>query len=148
MPSLPCNLAAETDGIDTGIESYPVRLLLLELKRVKHQNPHMEVQSMSKLFAVFVALLVGSLVLTGADALAQQQTAPGAAAPAAQAKSVEGKIKSWDAATGMLTLDDGTQISVPPTVKLERDKIKEGASVKASYEVMGGKNVAKSIQVQ
>lgn len=101
---------------------------------------------MSRLFVVLAALLVGSLVLTGADALAQQQPAPGAAA--GQEKSVEGKIKSWDAATGMLTLADGTQISVPPTVKLERDKIKEGASVKASYEVMGGKNVAKSVQVQ
>jgi Cu/Ag efflux protein CusF len=100
------------------------------------------------LFVVLAALLVGSLVLTGADALAQQQPAPGAATPAAQAKSVEGKIKSWDAATGVLTLDDGTQISVPPTLKLESDKIKEGASVKASYEVVGGKNVAKSIQVQ
>jgi hypothetical protein len=30
----------------------------------------------------------------------------------------------------------------------EREKIKEGASVKASYSVTGGKNVAKSIQVQ
>jgi hypothetical protein len=110
---------------------------------------------MSRLFVVLAALLVGSLVLTGTDALAQQQpapsapkAAPGAAAPAGQEKSVEGTIKSWDAATGMLTLDDGTQISVPPTVRLERDKVKEGASVKASYEVKGGKNVAKSVQVQ
>ena len=102
---------------------------------------------MSRLFVVLAALLVGSLVLTGAVAVAQQQPAPGAAAPAGQEKSVEGKTKSWDAATGMLTLDDGTQISVPANVK-EREKIKEGASVKASYSVTGGKNVAKSIQVQ
>jgi hypothetical protein len=115
---------------------------------------------MSRLF--LAALLVGSLVLTATDALAQQypapgapkaapgapKAAPGAAAPAGQEKSVEGTIKSWDAATGMLTLDDGTQISIPPTVRLERDKVKEGASVKASYEVKGGKNVAKSVQVQ
>ena len=108
---------------------------------------------MSRLFVVLAALLVGSLVLAAPAAFAQQQPAPaapapGAAAPAGMEKSVEGKIKSWDAATGMLTLDDGTQISVPPTVKIERDKVKEGASVKASYEVKGGKNVAKTVQVQ
>jgi Cu/Ag efflux protein CusF len=106
---------------------------------------------MSRFFAVLAVFLVASLVFTVGEPLAQQQpapgAAPGAAAPAGQEKSVEGKIKSWDAATGMLTLDDGTQISVPATVK-EREKIKEGASVKASYSVTGGKNVAKSIQVQ
>jgi hypothetical protein len=108
---------------------------------------------MSRFFTVLAVLLAASLILTAGESLAQQQpapapkAAPGAAAPAGQEKSVEGKIKSWNAATNMLTLEDGTQISVPATVK-ERDKIKEGASVKASYTVTGGKNVAKSLQVQ
>jgi hypothetical protein len=106
---------------------------------------------MTRLFGVLAVLLIAGLILTAGDSLAQQQPAPGTApaapAPAGQEKSVEGKVKSWNPATSTMTLDDGTQISIPANVK-EREKIKEGASVKASYTVTGGRNVAKSVQVE
>jgi hypothetical protein len=113
---------------------------------------------MNRLFGVLATLLVASLLLWAADTGAQQQPAPKPAAPApapgaapaqpaGEEKSVEGKIKKWDAATSMLTLDDGTQISVPAGAKVQRAALKEGAAVKASYEEKGGMKVAKSIQV-
>lgn len=111
---------------------------------------------MNRVFGVLGALLVASLLLWAADTGAQQQPAPrpapaptpaAPAPPAGEDKSVEGKVKKWDAATSMLTLDDGTQISVPAGAKVERAKLKEGATVKASYEEKGGKKVAKSVQV-
>lgn len=66
----------------------------------------------------------------------------------AAGNEVEGKIKSYDQTSNMLTLEDGTQISVPADVKVERDQLKAGASVKASFEDKNGKKTATSIQVK
>src|SRR5262249_58577229 len=105
--------------------------------------------------------LLASLVV-GAETMAQQQptTAPpasggavtpggaGGAAPAGKAQTVEGKVKSWDAASHMLTLEDGTQISIPADVKVQSDQLKPGAKVKASFEEKAGQKVAKSVEMQ
>jgi hypothetical protein len=61
-------------------------------------------------------------------------------------KEVQGKVKSWDATGGMVTLEDGTALSVPDTVK-ERADLREGATVKASYEEKDGKKVVSKIEV-
>lgn len=61
-------------------------------------------------------------------------------------KEVQGKVKSWDAAAGMVTLEDGTTLSVPASVK-ERTAIKEGAIVKASYDEKEGKKVVSKMEV-
>ena len=50
---------------------------------------------------------------------------------------MQGKVKKWDAATQTITLEDGTQLTVPATVK-ESAQIKEGAMVKASSEEKDG----------
>lgn len=63
------------------------------------------------------------------------------------AADVEGKIKSWDPAGNMVTLEDGTQLSIPADAKVQRDQLKEGAIVKASYDEKNGKKVVTSIQV-
>jgi len=60
------------------------------------------------------------------------------------AGEMEGKIKSWDSATNTVTLQDGTQLSVPAGTK----SLKEGATVKVSYEEKDGKKVATSIVEQ
>jgi len=70
-----------------------------------------------------------------------------ALAPVAWAEDVQGKIKSVDASGKMVTLDDGTQLMIPPTLKVEKQALKPGANVKASYEEKDGQKVATSFMV-
>jgi Cu/Ag efflux protein CusF len=107
--------------------------------------------------------LLGALVVAGAligvtatmaqtQAPAPSSPAPAApatpAAPAGMEKSIEGKIKSLDAAGKMLTLQDGTKLTIPSGVKLTRTELKPGASVKVAYEEKGGEKVVTQIEVQ
>jgi Cu/Ag efflux protein CusF len=62
-------------------------------------------------------------------------------------QEVQGTVKNLDASRRMLTLDDGTQLTIPPTVQLPSE-IKEGAIVKASFEERSGQNVVTSLEVQ
>jgi len=48
----------------------------------------------------------------------------------------------------MVTLDDGTELTIPPTVSIPRGTLKEGAMVKASFEEQGGKKVVTSLEVE
>jgi hypothetical protein len=68
-------------------------------------------------------------------------------APLAFAADVQGKIKSVDPTGRMVTLDDGTMLQIPPTLSVEKQSLKPGASVKASYEEKDGKKVATSFMV-
>jgi hypothetical protein len=68
-------------------------------------------------------------------------------APIAWAADVQGKIKSVDPSGKMVTLDDGTQLMIPPTLTVEKKALKPGANVKASYEEKGGQKVATSFMV-
>lgn len=65
---------------------------------------------------------------------------------AAMAEEIQGTIKSVDEAARAITLDDGTQVWVAEGIPM--DKLKEGASVKASYEERDGKKVATSVEVE
>jgi hypothetical protein len=68
-------------------------------------------------------------------------------APIAWAGEVQGKIKSFDAAANAVVLEDGTELTIPPTMRVERQALKPGANVKASYEEKDGQKVATSIAV-
>jgi Cu/Ag efflux protein CusF len=81
-----------------------------------------------KMLAVFVTLLLAASLAWAAG------------------NEVQGKVKSWDAATETVTLEDGTMLTVPSAVK-ERDQLKEGATVKASYEEKDGKKVVSKIDI-
>jgi Cu/Ag efflux protein CusF len=61
------------------------------------------------------------------------------------ADMIEGKIQSVDTSDRVFTLEDGTKVWVAEGLPIE--KLKEGAQVKASYEVRDGKNVATDIEV-
>ena len=77
------------------------------------------------------------------------QASPQGSAPAAGGmKQIEGAIKSVDPSGRMVTLDDGTKLTIPPTVSVPKGDLKEGAIVKASFEEKGGQNVVTSLQVQ
>lgn len=61
------------------------------------------------------------------------------------AEDIEGKIKAVNVAERTFELEDGTTLSVAEGVAM--DTLKEGASVKASYEERDGKKVATTVQV-
>ena len=67
------------------------------------------------------------------------------AAVAAWAEEVQGKVQTVNAAERMIVLEDGTQIWVAEGLPLEN--LKEGVTVKASYEERDGKKVATMIEI-
>ena len=67
--------------------------------------------------------------------------------PAAWAEDIQGKIKSVDRTGRLLTLEDGTQLMLPATVKINRQDLMPGADVKASYEAKGDQKVVTTIEV-
>jgi hypothetical protein len=110
----------------------------------------------SKAVAVVIGLMLSALVVMAVGpALAQTPVAPSAQAPALQgpppimtgnAKRVEGKIQEVTGNT--VTLADGTKLTIPANQSGQRDDLKPGASVKASFEEKGGQKVVTSIQVE
>jgi len=104
---------------------------------------------MARAVAVVVAvLLTASLGVTGA--IAQTKTDP--AQPKMEQKSdrmgqkVEGTIKSVRG--NMVTLEDGTQLSIPSSVKVAKDQLKPGAQIVAEYEERAGQKVATAVQIK
>jgi Cu/Ag efflux protein CusF len=65
----------------------------------------------------------------------------------AVAAEIEGTIKSVDPSGRMITLEDGTQLTVPATAKVEAGALKPGAHVKASFDAKGSSKVVTEIQV-
>ena len=63
----------------------------------------------------------------------------------AWADDIQGKIKSVDTGERSFVLEDGTQLWVAEGVTM--DSLKEGASVKASYEERDGKKVVTGLEV-
>jgi hypothetical protein len=82
---------------------------------------------MRVVIAVMLALLVS---LTAAGAWADE---------------VQGKVQTVNAAERMIVLEDGTQIWIAEGLAL--DDLKEGSTIKASYEERDGKKVATTIEV-
>lgn len=63
----------------------------------------------------------------------------------AWAGDIEGKIKSVEGS--VVTLEDGTKLSIPAGARIDRMALKPGASVKASYQEQGADKVLTAIQV-
>jgi len=59
---------------------------------------------------------------------------------------IQGKVKAIDAGDRVVTLEDGTRISIPDGIAL--DALKEGAEITVSYEERDGKNEATSVQMK
>ncbi len=70
-----------------------------------------------------------------------------AASVAWAAQTIQGKIMSVDPYGKKVTLLDGTQLMIPPHVKVQRDALKEGVTVRATFEQQDGQNVVTSIVV-
>ncbi len=68
----------------------------------------------------------------------------GLGATGAWADNVSGKVQSVDQSERVFVLEDGSKIWVAEGVSM--DVVKEGASVKASYEERDGKKIATSVE--
>jgi hypothetical protein len=61
------------------------------------------------------------------------------------AEEVSGKVQKVDANDRSIVLEDGTQLWLAESVSA--DQLKEGATVKASYEEKDGKKIVTAIEV-
>jgi Protein of unknown function (DUF1344) len=87
---------------------------------------------MKRVLTLVVAVAVSALVL----------------APLAWAGDVQGTVKSVDQTGQVLTLDDGTQLLLPPGLGVKRNDLQPGDNVKASYEENSGQKVVTSLEVR
>jgi len=62
------------------------------------------------------------------------------------AEEIQGKIKSLDTAERVIALENGTRIWVAEGLSM--DKLREGATVRASYEEREGKKIATTIEAK
>ena len=108
----------------------------------------MKTSNLRRTLLVLVALLVAMPVGWAGEVHAQAMPSYQAPPAAGKMQQVEGKIKSLDPSGRMLTLEDGTQLTIPPTVNVPPGTLKEGAIVKASFEEKNGQKVVTSLEVQ
>ena len=69
-------------------------------------------------------------------------------APLAFAADVQGKVKAVDQSGRWVTLEDGLQLMIPTTVKVDRQALQPGAEVKVSYETQGNQHIVTFIEVR
>ena len=94
---------------------------------------------MKALLASLTAIAVLAALVIAPVAMAQT-TAPGG-------KTIEGKVMVVDQSGKSLTLDDGTKLTIPESVKFSRADLKPGAEVKAAYEEKDGQKILTSLEV-
>ena len=93
---------------------------------------------MKAVFATLTAIAVlGALVV--APVMAQQAPAAG--------KTIEGKVMAVDPSGKSLTLDDGTKLTIPESVKVSKTDLKPGAAVKAAYEEKDGQKILTHLEI-
>ena len=87
---------------------------------------------MSKLIGGALAgMLMGTVFLAGVAA----------------AGEVEGKIKSVDPTTRSITLENGTQLMIPPGAVVEDQRLLQpGAEIRASFEERDGQKVLMTLE--
>jgi hypothetical protein len=104
-----------------------------------------------------MALLM-TITLLGAVGIVSAQQAPAPApAPATKTptppasmaeKMMEGKVKAVDQAKKLVTLEDGTMLTVPPGVQVDWTKVKPGSTVAISYVEAGQQKTVRKFQVK
>jgi hypothetical protein len=70
--------------------------------------------------------------------------------PATMAKEIRGMVRNLDnldVQGKRLVLADGTELTIPESVKVALADLRPGTTVKAAYEELNGRKVVKSLQV-
>ncbi len=105
---------------------------------------------MIRVLAVMVAVLM--TVSLASTTTAQMKTDPAQPKTMEQksdnkmAQRVEGTIKAVNG--NMVTLEDGTRLSIPSSVRVAKDQLKPGAQISAEYEERGGQKVATAVLIK
>ncbi len=114
---------------------------------------------MIRALAILVAVLLAASVGVAATS-AQMKTDPQAQPKAMDQKpgtmdqktdqkmgqKIEGTVKAVRGNT--VTLEDGTQLSIPGSVKVPLARLKPGTQIIADFEERGGQKVATSLQIK
>ncbi len=109
---------------------------------------------MKRTLSSLAIVLLAASVLWAVDVRAQapqpapQLPRPGGSETPGEQKQVEGKIKSVDPDGGVIMLEDGTRLMIPASARLRRDALKEGTTVKVSYEERAGQKIITSIEAR
>lgn len=91
---------------------------------------------MKTVFAAATAIAVLAVLVIAPAVVAQTAT-----------KSIEGKVMAVDPSGKSLTLDDGTKLTIPESVKFSKADLKPGAAVKAAYEERDGQKILTTLEV-
>ncbi len=59
---------------------------------------------------------------------------------------VDGTIKAVNG--NMVTLEDGTKLSIPSSVRVAKDQLKPGAQISAEYEERAGQKIATAVLIK
>jgi Cu/Ag efflux protein CusF len=107
---------------------------------------------MNRMMTTLIALaMVGSSAWAQMTPPTQNQAPATDKAPAqstmSEAKEILGTIKSVDEAKKTVTLEDGTTLTIPRSVKVAPTALKKGAKVSAKYEEQDGKRVVTTLRV-
>ena len=105
---------------------------------------------MIRVLAVLVAVLM-AVSLGVSKTIAQMKTDPAQTKMEQKSDSkmgqrVEGTIKAVNG--NMVTLEDGTKLSIPSSVRVAKDQLKPGAQITAEYEERGGQKIATSVLIK
>ena len=86
---------------------------------------------MAKMIAGAMAgMLMGTVILAGMVAAAE----------------IEGKIKSVNASTRSITLENGTELMVPAEAVTDERLLQPGAEIRASFEEKDGRKVVMTLE--
>jgi uncharacterized protein DUF1344 len=97
---------------------------------------------MRRRFVLLVAVAMAlSIASSATPALAQAERV-------AAARHVEGQIRSVDPSGRTVTLSDGTRLTIPADVRVDRQALTPGATVRAAYEEKAGEKVVTSLELQ
>ena len=114
----------------------------------------MNMKRKSRTFAAIAALCVLGSAAAWAQMTPSAQNKPPAMEKAPvesakpEAKVIQGTIKSVDRSKKTVTLEDGTTLAIPSSVKVAPDALKKGAKVSATYEEQGGQRVVTALHVE
>jgi hypothetical protein len=92
-------------------------------------------------------LAAGLVAALAGVASAQVSVVPPTVPPTAEGQEAEGQVTRVSPADRTVTLDTGEEYVVPETLVPALRLVTEGASVKLRYDVEGGRNVVKQIQL-
>src|SRR5262245_66036381 len=106
---------------------------------------------------LFLAIVIAGSAAFVVEAKAQMRTPlpvrqtpstqPEGKPDSGEEKTIQGQVRSIDAAEKEITLTNGTQLVLPPDAKIRPGAIREGMTVIAHYKEEGGKNVLTALAV-